>query len=364
MKATLTLAILLIILATPASTETRRFTLSGHDGNGGNGGDNSGGSGWGNDSRPSRLEDYYRRRMHNVEWNEELHPRAAGRFGFATAHTPSRTNPGSAVQREESRKAMAALAKAPADPIGKIVSYTGVSTGFRDNIGAAYRSAPEILRNDAGPTATYLFNSPQQMSRVTGNDAPPIAAGFAVMDKGVCKLAFMESTTGQLSVIGIKQNLTHELLHCVDFNTSASSDKAFIDAFNKDVNAETIQQIANDHFAHYATPIEAFAEAGSRLVQPVEDAADTANFRKDFPNTTRYMAELLTKVGIPIRNIAPPIDPNATSTFAKNPSNVPLSSSAARPPGGALSNPAAAAAGVPGPNVFSSPGVGIPGAGQ
>jgi hypothetical protein len=160
------------------------------------------------------------------------------------------------------------------------------------------RDAPSAMLGDS----QFYLN---QIGPIRGGQLGAGAAQYdpsaQTFEKNFTRMAFMEDTMVKESLIIQRQTVMHEMLHAVDFQTGASSDKALIEAFKKDVNAQTIQKITKDGYAPYADdPREAFAEAGSRLIQPLDedDAGDAADFRADFSNTLAYMAMLMTRVGV------------------------------------------------------------------
>jgi hypothetical protein len=267
-KATLTLAILLIILATPAST---------------------------------------------AGWTEELHPREHGRFSNSWGPPFVGYKPERPLDHES-----------PGNNGAGVYTYGSPSQSFTSNVRGMIASAPANLKRDAGNVSLHVFDSVPTFRGVTGmRDASNDMLGFTQhfanqqysrpvtglgpldpdpshleFEKSYSRLAFMETSMSKLSVIEQRQTVLHEMFHAVDQNTGASHDKAFIEAFKKDVNAQTVQKLSKDGLSAYADdPREAFAEAGSQLIQPTNDA-EAADFSADFPNVLAYMQMVMKRVGV------------------------------------------------------------------
>lgn len=221
-----------------------------------------------------------------------------------------------------------------------LFTYGHPSDAFKNTVVSAYRSAPAALTNSMGYASLHVFDSVQTFRAVTGKyDTPSNLQGYSVnflheqyadlrghaLDNNFTRIALIENTLSKQPFIIQRQAVMHEMLHAVDFEHGASSDKAFIDAFNKDVTAQTVQKLAKDGYTQFSNPKEAFAEAGSRLVQPINaaDPDDAAKFEADFPNTLAYMEMVLLRVGVlegtpsriyvpsydtpvPSRNVVPP----------------------------------------------------------
>jgi hypothetical protein len=186
---------------------------------------------------------------------------------------------------------------------GHTVQTTPYFWKFVDKV---HDSAPITLKYGASPFSIYKFGDVSEFNEVTHLKLPDHTHSYSVLDKdGLCRVACMEHDMVALgSAANMRKAILNSLFHCVDFNYKISETEGFLDAFRKDVNERTDQQISKDGYAHLNNAREAWAEAAARQLQAVSDTLDHDLFNKDFANTITYVRDLFARVHMPMVSLS------------------------------------------------------------
>jgi hypothetical protein len=211
------------------------------------------------------------------------------------------------------------------------------SVEFAESIDQSYMSAPEIMRANA--TRIFTYGTTAQFTVGTGvSDPLGMVFGLTTIRGYLVEHAFIEQTMRLHSPEVQRATVYHEMMHGLDGrmkktgrmtllglnhllqpgNYFTSDEQSFIEAFNRDVNRQTMEAIDAAGMARFTDPAEAYAQVGATLLQPTNEPGDIA-FRTLFAKTIANMTPKLVQLGIIPAPAANTQSPEAPISMTKTP---------------------------------------------